>query len=358
MLKIGIIGSGFGLYGLLPAFYSIKNCSIVAVCANNQERLSKYCYSLGLKNTYSDWRAMLEKENLDALAIAVTPNAQYNIAKTAIQKGIHVFAEKPLADTYEHAKILYNSVVKHNITHAVDFIFPEIDEWIKVKKMLDEKKFGKLAHISVNWNFLSYDIKNNIASWKTDTQEGGGALSFYFSHSLYYIEYFTGEIEHIKSSFSYSEKSLNGAETGVDLLLRFKNGITGAAHISCDTIGLNRHQLIFRCEKATIILENRDSFVRNFELTIYTDPLSSPSFPRPVLSKVEGKRESSSVKKIFKNNHINPVIENDTKVRVGLVKKIAKRFISACVHNQQMAPSMKEGLRVQQLIEIIKAQNS
>ncbi|OGH29306.1 MAG: hypothetical protein A3E40_00140 [Candidatus Levybacteria bacterium RIFCSPHIGHO2_12_FULL_37_9] len=330
MLKIGIIGSGFGLYGLLPAFYSLKNCSVIAVCANNPERLSKYYYSLGLKNVYSDWRKMLEKENLEAIAIAVTPDAQYEIAKAAIQKGIHVFAEKPLADTYERAKTLYDLAVKYKVTHAVDFVFPEIDEWIRVKQLLENNKYGKLNHISVNWDFLSYDIKHGLSSWKTDALRGGGALSFYFSHSLYYLEYFAGEIEDVKSTFSHSEKSLNGAEVGVNLLLRFKNNIYGSAHISCNTIGLNRHQLIFRCERGTIQLANRNSLVRNFQITIYTE---------------NGEKSINTHKKTAKD---------DEKARVDVIKKIAERFVSACIHKQQMKPSMKEGVRVQQLIKIIK----
>lgn len=334
MLKIGIIGSGFGLYGHLPAFYTLKNCSVVSVCANNQERLSRYYYSLGLNNVYSDWRKMLEKEALDAVAIAVPPNVQYEIAKLAIKKGVHVFAEKPLADTYAHAKILYDLTVKARIIHAVDFIFPDIDEWVTVKQLLDDNKYGKLRHISVNWDFLSYDIKNGISSWKTDALKGGGALSFYFCHSLYYLEYFAGEIEDVKSSFCYSEKSLNGAETGVDLLLSFKSKLQGSTHISCNSVGLNRHQLIFRCERGTIILENRDSFVSNFKITIYTE---------------NGKKSIVPKKR---------ALQDDQAARVKLVKKIAERFVSACIHKQQMKPSMKEGLRVQQLIKIIKAQNS
>lgn len=334
MLKVGIIGSGFGLYGLLPAFHSLKkNCLVASVCANNPQLLSKYYYNLSLKNVYSDWQEMLEKERLDAVAIAVTPKAQYKIAKAAIKKRLNVFLEKPLADTYEHAKILYDLARKNKITHAVDFIFPEIDEWVKVKKMLDEKKFGRLAHISVNWNFLSYDIKNNIASWKTDASIGGGALSFYFSHSLYYLEHFAGEIVDIKSNFSYSKKSLKGGEVKVDLILKFKKHINGYAHLSCNTVGLNRHQLIFQCEKGTIILENKNSIAGNFKISTQTENRKKVILP----------------KKIFR--------KNDGKERVQVVKIIAERFILACKEKKQIKPSIKEGLRVQYLIKKIKAQN-
>ena len=47
----------------------------------------------------------------------------------------------------------------------------EIEQWKKVKEMIDKKTFGKLRQIFLNWDFQSYDIKNKKSSWKTDTKE-------------------------------------------------------------------------------------------------------------------------------------------------------------------------------------------
>ncbi len=94
---------------------------------------------------------------------------------------------------------------KNKIISAVDFIFPVIEEWQKVKQLLDEEVYGKLDHISVSWDFLSYDIRNKLSSWKSDVAEGGGALSFYVSHILYYLELYGGVIAKTKSFFSYSQ---------------------------------------------------------------------------------------------------------------------------------------------------------
>src|SRR3989338_10788310 len=129
MLKIGIIGSGFGLYGLLPAFNSIENCKVVAICGRRRRQLVSYCKSIGFENIYSDWRLLLKHEELDAIALAVTPYAQYKISKVAIKKGLHVFAEKPLAVNKSQASELLILANKNKIIHGVDFIFPEIAEW-------------------------------------------------------------------------------------------------------------------------------------------------------------------------------------------------------------------------------------
>lgn len=328
-LKIGIIGSGFGLYGLLPAFNSIKKCEVVAICGKKTERVINYCESIGLKKIYTDWEEMLSNEKLDAVAIAVPPRKQYKIVKIACNKGINIFAEKPLAVNYYQAKQMFDWVRKKKIVNAVDFIFPEIDVWQKAKKLLDDKALGELKHVLLNWSFLSFDIKNKISSWKTDVGEGGGALSFFFSHSLYYLEYYAGEILDIRSKFFYSKESINKGEVGVNLLLKFKNGVDGNAHLSCNSRGLDRHQLIFKCEKGEIILENSGGVVDNFTMTIYED----------------GK------KKILKSNDLNVNNEDE---RVKIVRKLASRFIEACIRDEQVTPSFREGLRVQELIEKIR----
>lgn len=331
MLRIGIIGSGFGIYGLLPAFSSIERSQVIAVCGEKNNRLLEYCRKMGVKNIYSDWHAMLNSQNLDAIAIAVIPDIQYQIAKTAIAKGIHIFAEKPLAKTYKQAKELLDLANKNQIKHTIDFIFPQIEEWGKVKKIIDLKTYGSLKHISVNWNFQSYDIKNKIKGWKTDVSRGGGALSFYFSHSLHYLEHFAGEIVKLKSLFSYSKSSLNGGEIGVDLILKFKNNITGDAHLNCDAPGINLHQLTFVFEEATVVLENSGNITDDFVIKIY-----------------RGKKGM----KVSKAKDIYRETAEDERVRI--VRKLALKFVDGCLKDKQLMPSFKDGVRVSELIEKVR----
>lgn len=333
MVKIGIIGSGFGLYGLLPAFNSTPGCKVISICGKKTDRLINYCKTIGLKKIYKNWQEMLEKENLDAVAIAVIPDAQYEIAKVAIKKGLHVFAEKPLGASYEQAKELNDLASKRKVITAIDFIFPEVDQWQKVKKILDKKTLGKLKEINLNWDFLSYDIKNKKSSWKTDVSRGGGALSFYFSHSLYYLEYFAGKILKFKGKLSYSRQSLNGGEVGVDLELVFENGIKGRAHLNCNSRILNEHQLKFICGKGTIILRNENNVTSNFSIKISMD----------------------GGEKIILSTEKNIKYEDE---RVLVVRKIAKRFIDTIDKKKEFVPSFKEGLRVQELIEKIRRRSN
>jgi predicted dehydrogenase len=332
MIRIGIIGSGFGLYGLLPAFHSLPNCRVIAFCGKQSPRLLNIIEKLSLVGTirlYQNWEEMLACGHLDAVAIAVPPTAQYPIARMALENNIHIFAEKPLAAQLTHAYDLLALATRKKVTHGIDFLFPEIDVWQMAKKMLDEKKFGEIRHVAVNWDFRSYDVRQKISSWKTDPSLGGGALSFYFSHVLHYLEHFVGPIKNLKSCFSHSPDSLNGGEVGVDLNLEFIGGAMGVAHISCDSDQM-RHQLIFTCQSGQISLENQQGITENFILKTI---------------------DNQGCETIIASRDLTPGKGPDNDERVLIVKRLAEKFIDACFKGQQMTPSFVEGVRVQELIE-------
>lgn len=312
MIRIGMIGSNFGKVGLTPAFGSVKNCEVISL------------------NTKDNWNKILNKKNLDAIALAVPPNIQYKIAKIAIKKGLHVFAEKPLTANLKQAQELLTLAQKHKVITGIDFIFPEIAEWRKVKELLEKEKFGKLKHISVNWQWLSSDIKYKRKSWKTNIKKGGGVLSFYFSHGLYYLENFAGKIKNIRTKLSYSKESKGSAEIGIDMEIKFENGATGDVHVFCNSRKFVKHKLVFECKKGTIVLENRNAVVDKFSINVHTE------------------KDARQIK--VKKNKNNKKEDE----RVKIVRILAKKFINSCISRKQMYPSFKEGLRVQELIELAR----
>ena len=115
-------------------------------------------------------------------------------------------------------------------------------------------------------------------------------------------------------------------------MIKFKNGVDGSAHINASNAGLNRHQLIFECEKGKIILENKNSVTENFTINIYT--------------KEESKRILVEDKKVK--------IDNEEDERVDTVRKIATRFVVGCNNKEQILPSFVEGHKVQVLIDKIR----
>ena len=335
--KVAIVGSGFGMYGLLPAFSRIKECKVVSICGKNSEMMLNNCKKLGL-NRYTDWREMLQKEKPDAVAIAVIPSHQYEITRYALENGMAVFAEKPLTTSFDTSLELNKLAKKKRMPNMLDFLFPEIPEWHAAKKAIENGLIGEILKVNVDWTFLSYDLMNHIKSWKTDVKQGGGALSFYFSHVFYYLEYFLGRIKNIECNFSSSEKSLNKGETGIDMTISFENGCVGNAHMDISNADQQKHKVEFHAEGKTIILQNFNSnFVDNFELILNT---------------------SKGIEKIKPDMLLDSSYDESEDPRVKVIKPIAERFINWCNTGNTAKPDFEDGLRVQELIKMARISNS
>ena len=335
--KVAIVGSGFGMYGLLPAFSRIKECKVVSICGKNSEMMLNNCKKLGL-NRYTDWREMLQKEKPDAVAIAVIPSHQYEITRYALENGMAVFAEKPLTTSFDTSLELNKLAKKKRLPNMLDFLFPEIPEWHAAKKAIENGLIGEILKVNVDWTFLSYDLMNHIKSWKTDVKQGGGALSFYFSHVFYYLEYFLGRIKNIECNFSSSEKSLNKGETGIDMTISFENGCVGNAHMDISNADQQKHKVEFHAEGKTIILQNFNSnFVDNFELILNT---------------------SKGIEKIKPDMLLDSSYDESEDPRVKVIKPIAERFINWCNTGNTAKPDFEDGLRVQELIKMARISNS
>ena len=335
--KVAIVGSGFGMYGLLPAFSRIKECKVVSICGKNSEMMLNNCKKLGL-NRYTDWREMLQKEKPDAVAIAVIPSHQYEIAIYALENGMAVFAEKPLTTSFDTSLELNKLAKKKRMPNMLDFLFPEIPEWHAAKKAIENGLIGEILKVNVDWTFLSYDLMNHIKSWKTDVKQGGGALSFYFSHVFYYLEYFLGRIKNIECNFSSSEKSLNKGETGTDMTISFENGCVGNAHMDISNTDQQKHKVEFHAEGKTMILQSFNSnFVDNFELILNT---------------------SKGIEKIKPDMLLDSSYDESEDPRVKVIKPIAERFINWCNTGNTAKPDFEDGLRVQELIKMARISNS
>ena len=334
-VSVCIIGSGFGMYGLLPAFSEISNCKVLSICGKNSERMSNFCKKFNVKQ-YNDWKEMLYKERPDAIAVAVIPKHQFEIIKFALENNIAVFAEKPLTTSYKTSLELCKIAVEKKLPNMINFMFPEIPEWKTLKKLIENKKIGKISNIDVTWTFLSYDLKNHIKTWKTDVTEGGGALSLFFSHGFHYLEYFLGSIINLQCTLNSSKLSLNKGETGIEMSVTFENGCKGNIHVNISNSENPTHILEFHGTDGKLILKNITSkIVDDFELYLHN-------------SNKQEKIDSSHFSVSFPSGDFDP--------RVKYVSALAWRFIQWCDTKSfsptiTVKPDFQDGLRVQELIE-------
>jgi predicted dehydrogenase len=97
---IGVWGRGLAHYD------SLSNENVVALCDVNEARFAEALQRFPNAKTYVDWRKCLEQKDLDAVVICTTDHTHAFIANWALNRGLHVYCEKPLAVSVEEARVV------------------------------------------------------------------------------------------------------------------------------------------------------------------------------------------------------------------------------------------------------------
>jgi len=99
MLKVAVAGCGLiAVKNHIPAFLRLNNkIRVSALCDLNTEAMKKAADKFRIRNTYPDFAEMLDRESPDIVDICTPPQTHAGLAIQALEKGAHVFLEKPMA---------------------------------------------------------------------------------------------------------------------------------------------------------------------------------------------------------------------------------------------------------------------
>ncbi len=112
-LKVAVIGTGMGRYHM-KEFVESPNVKLVAVCDLNREEANQFAKEYGADKVVTDYHDLWEVPNLDAIGIAVPNYLHTPIALEALERGLHVMCEKPMATTLADAKRMVETAEAQN----------------------------------------------------------------------------------------------------------------------------------------------------------------------------------------------------------------------------------------------------
>lgn len=112
--KIAILGAGWAARNAhLPGFRA-SGVSAAAICDLNEEPAKKLAAQFGIASVYTDWREMLEREKPDALSVCLPNVLHREPVLAALDAGIHVLCEKPLATSVAEAAEMFDAARRNN----------------------------------------------------------------------------------------------------------------------------------------------------------------------------------------------------------------------------------------------------
>jgi predicted dehydrogenase len=231
ILRLGIIGCGRVAFHHADMLKGSKNIQLVACCDLNEDKAKSLAEKAGGR-AYTDYRQMLDKENLDLVALATPTGAHYEHAKDILnRKAVHILLEKPMVLRIAHGLELQALAEKKGVR-----IFPVYQNRFnkavqRVKAALVAGDLGDIVLGTVRVRWCRPQRYYDLASWRGTFSMDGGAHVNQGIHYVDILRYLAGEIEEVHARFAQLGAKLEAEDTGVSLV-KFKNGGLGAIEIT------------------------------------------------------------------------------------------------------------------------------
>ena len=335
-IRLGIVGSNYGLSVQLPAFRHDARCNVVALAGSDDARTRARAAEAGIGKAYGDWRALVDDRDIDAVSIAVPAALQADIACAALRSGKAVFAEKPLAADLASARTMLDAARASGRPTMIDFNFHQIAAWQRAKAMLDDSAIGPLRHIAVHWHIENLSTAKRLRNWKTLSGDGGGVLGNFVSHCFHYLEWFGGPLARLSARVTGLPGDA-GLQTTAAMALDFEGGAIASLSMSCASYLGGGHRVEFYGEDGTLKLINPSKdYMRGFELW-------------------QARRPAEALDRVAVDDPLDAQYPSDG--RIAPVARLAKLFLDAVENGGPARPGFAEGYRVQQLIDAAQRSN-
>jgi len=123
-VRVGFIGAGSMANAVhYPSVVETPHAQLVAICDLNEERLHKTAdrYGIPKEHRYTDYRQMLEREDLDAVYVIMPPMGLLPIVLDCLKAGKHVFIEKPPGCNSDEAWAMAEEAERQKVKTCVGF---------------------------------------------------------------------------------------------------------------------------------------------------------------------------------------------------------------------------------------------
>jgi len=266
-MNVAIIGSKFMGKAHSNAWKNVANFFDVPIkpvmkvaCGRDVESLQAFADNWGWEEIETDWKKVIEREDIDIVDICAPPNLHAPIAIAAAKAGKHIFCEKPISLNSDEALEMYEAAKEAGVVNYLNHNYRRCPAVMLTKQMIDEGKLGEIYHwrgcYLQSWtmdpNFpLTWHMKKDIA--------GMGSNGGINSHSVDLARFLVGEIKSVTGMMKtfIKERPLPGAgaatfsagsgeatemgkvelEDAISMIVEFENGALGSFDATTFAIG-------------------------------------------------------------------------------------------------------------------------
>lgn len=242
--RIGVIGTGWwATYAHLPTLMNNPRAEVVGIADSSAERLAQAGEHFGIANQFTDYHALLDRDDLDGVIVATSHQAHYDVAVDVLKRGLALMLEKPMVLRARHARELVRLAEQHHAPLVIGYPYHFVDQHAALRARIAEGALGKiqLTHALFASMVLEYYRANpqayaEVFQWQVTGPQattysepsvaGGGQGHLQVTHSAALVLWLTDLRPLEVAAF------LEGFELKVDLCdaisVRFEGGAIGS----------------------------------------------------------------------------------------------------------------------------------
>lgn len=187
-LHVGIVGCGHQGGWMARAIERTAELCVTACADPDRDAATRVAALCGHSNVYPSIAELLSDGDVDACIVATPHDALYEVSLSAINAGVHVLAEKPIALNGREAAEIADAVEKAGISYMSGYSFRFAAGLKQVHDLLAAGAVGQIQAISAN-----IGTRPKLSGWISDPATGGGALLYLGSHLVDEVLWFLND---------------------------------------------------------------------------------------------------------------------------------------------------------------------
>ena len=229
-VRWGVLGcSGISKSRTIPGLLACENAELYAIAGRNEEKLKVYAEPFAPKKLYTDYQALLDDENVDAVYLPLPNGIHMEWVKKAAAAGKHILCEKPMALTEEQVREMFAAAKEHGVLLEEAYAYRHAQLVQKVKEIVDSGAIGRIRYLESKHS--TFDTNRSGIRYQKGT--GGGAVYDVTCYNVSLASYLFGKDPEDMSVYCGFDK-----ETGVDVsdavMLRYEEGVTAMLYAGLD----------------------------------------------------------------------------------------------------------------------------
>lgn len=225
-MKYALIGCGRVAPSHIKAA-QLNEIEIVALCDIDYNKAVSFAKEQRLQNVniYADYKELLEKEELDFVSIATVSGTHGEIATYCAEQGVNFLVEKPMAMSIAEADAIIAAAEKTGVVAGVCHQNRFNIAVQELKRAVDNNRFGKLSHGSVNVRWFRDEGYYKQDDWRGKWALDGGALMNQCIHGIDLLRWIFGD--EVESIYGVAKNQYHPYIEAEDIgvaVISFKNG--------------------------------------------------------------------------------------------------------------------------------------